>query len=93
MQTNHDYDVVIDISTNGDDDDMDGSPFGCAKTELDSHTNMSVEGKHSHIINQAGKMVEVNLFTLQYKTITAEVVDAILWCDYPYEGKSYLLVV
>ena len=37
--------------------------------------------------------MEVNPFTPQYKVMTAKLVDGALLYDYPYSGKSYVLVV
>ena len=64
-----------------------------SRTELDSHANIAVIGRHAYILAETGKMVEVNLFTPTYKPIEAPIVDAALQYDSPYDGKSYILVV
>ena len=64
-----------------------------SRTELDSHANMAVIGKHSYILAETGKMVEVNPFTPNYKPMEAPIVDSASQYDSPYHGKSYILVV
>ena len=49
-----------------------------SRTELDSHANMAVIGKHTYILAETGKMVEVNPFTPTYKPIEAPIVDPAL---------------
>ena len=70
---------------------MDGEGY---HTELDGHANMPMLQRHSFILNDAGRTVEVNLFTPQYKAMTVKLVDgALLYdCPYSYSGKSYVLV-
>ena len=83
--------VVAAASLDNDEEmqDMDGEH----RTELDSHANMPVVGRHSYIINKSGKKVDVSPFTPQYKSMQAELVDAIVRYDCPYAGKPYLLVI
>ena len=47
-----------------------------SRLELDSHVNMAVIGKHGYILEETGKMVEVNMFTPTDKLIKAPIVDA-----------------
>ena len=63
-----------------------------SKTELDSHANMAVIGRHAYILAETGKMMEVNPFTLTYKPIEAPIVHAAFQYDSTYDGKSYILV-
>ena len=60
-------------------------------TELDSHANMLVVGKHAYIIAETG--VDVSPFTPDYKLLTVPLVDALVKYDSPYNGKSYILVL
>ena len=62
-------------------------------TELDSHANMPVVGKHAYIIAETGKKVDVSPFTPDYKPLTVPLVDAMVKYDNPYHGKSYILVL
>ena len=64
-----------------------------SRTELDSHANMAVIGRHAHILSTSDRTVEVNAFTLEHATIKAPLVDAALQYDSPYDGKSYILVI
>ena len=62
-------------------------------TELDSHANMPVVGKHVYIIAETGKKVDVSPFTPDYEPLTVPLVDATVRYDNPYNGKSYILVL
>ena len=67
--------------------EMDGE----SRMELDSHANMPVVGKEALIVEQSGKTVEVSPFTLDYKPIKVEVVNAIVQYDSPLDGREYML--
>ena len=62
-------------------------------TELDSHVNMPVVGKHAYIIAETGKKVDVSPFTPDYELLTIPLVDATVKYDNPYDGKTYILVL
>ena len=62
-------------------------------TELDSHMNMPVAGKHAYIIAETGKKVDVSPFTPDYQPLTVPLVDATVRYNNPYNGKSYILVL
>ena len=62
-------------------------------TELDSHANMPVIGKHAYIIAQPDKKVDVSPFTPDYQPLTVPLVDATVRYDNPYNGKSNVLVL
>ena len=61
--------------------------------ELDSHMNMPVVRKHAYIIAKSDKKVDVSPFTPGYQPLTVPLVDATVWYDNPYNGKSYILVL
>ena len=63
-----------------------------SRTELDSHANMPVVGKHAYIIAETGKKVDVSPFTPDYRPLNVPLVDAMLKYDNPYNGKSCILV-
>ena len=50
-------------------------------TELDSHANMPVVGKHAYIIVETGKKVDVSPFTPDYQPLTVPLVDAMVRYD------------
>ena len=62
-------------------------------TELDSHANMPVVGKHAYIIAETSKKVDVSPFTPDYLPLTVPLVDATVRYSNPYNGKSYILVL
>ena len=64
-----------------------------SRTELDSHANMPVVGKHAYIMAETGKKVDVLPFTPDYKLLTVPLVDATVKYDNPYDGKTYILVL
>ena len=71
----------------------DSEDVGGTRTELDSHANMPVVGRHSYIINYSRQKVDVRPFTPQYRSMEAELVDAALLYECPYEGKSHILII
>ena len=81
------------VTDNNDGMSIDGEKFGGTRTELDSHTNMPVVGQHAYIINYSGRKVDVRPFTPQYQSMEAELVDAALLYEYPYDGKTHILVI
>ena len=58
------YDVISETD-DGDASDSNDSEQGarneCSRTELDSHANIPVVGRHAYIIAEVGKNVEVSL--------------------------------
>jgi hypothetical protein len=52
-----------------------------SRTELDSHANMAVVGKH--VLSEYGKTVDVSPFSPHYPPATAPLVDAALQYDMP----------
>ena len=62
-------------------------------TELNSHANMVVIGKHCHILAKTGRHVDVNPFTPTYKALKAPTVDAAIQYDCPYGRKLHILVI
>ena len=64
-----------------------------SRTDLDSHANMPVVGKHGFIISETGKKVDVSPFSPDYKPLVAMIVDAAIQYDDPFDGQSYILVI
>lgn len=64
-----------------------------SQTELDSHANMPVVGRHCYIINDTGKTADVNAFAPDIKALKIPIVDAAIQYDCPYDGTVYILIV
>ena len=64
-----------------------------SRTELDSHSNMSVIGMNVYILSTIGETVDVAPFTPDYKPISVELVDAALKYECPYSGDIKILII
>ena len=64
-----------------------------SRTELDSHANMPVIGINAYILSKIGETADVAPFTLDYKPISVELVDAALKNECPYSGKIKILII
>ena len=65
-----------------------------SQTELDSHVNMVVVGKHYMIFDDTGKTCTVNSFSKSAGKIdNVSIVDAVIAYDCPYQSKTYLLLL
>ena len=64
-----------------------------SRTELDSHANMAVVGKHCYILSESGKTTDVQPFSPDYKAMTCQIVDAAIQYDDPFTGQPYILVI
>jgi hypothetical protein len=82
--------LVSDVNV-ADDNMMDVGE--ASRTELDSHANMSVVGRHAYIISYTEKVAEVNPFTPDYDSMEVPIIDAAVRYEYPYDGASYILVI
>ena len=66
---------------------------GISRTELDSHANMVVLGRHSLVVANTGKTAQVSPFTPDYKSMeNVPIVDGAIAYDCPYSGESYVLL-
>ena len=64
------------------------------RTELDSHANMCVLGKHCYILSRSGKNVDVGAFTESAGGLNqVPIVDAMLAYDCRRTNQVYLLVL
>jgi hypothetical protein len=64
------------------------------RTELDSHANMPVVGRHgTYIISDTGRIADVNPFTPDYDSMQVPIVDAAVQYDCAYDGQSYIMMV
>ena len=64
------------------------------RTELDSHANMVVLGKHSYIFESTGRTSDVKPFTDELGIATdIPIVDGAIAYDCPYTRETYILIV
>ena len=65
-----------------------------SRTELDSHANMTVVGRHCHVLAQTGRIADVSPFSPDYDALSkVPIVDAVLAYDCPYTGVTCLLLL
>ena len=63
-------------------------------SDLDSHANMIVVGKHCTIFDSSGKTCSVNSFSPSTGTVDkVPIVDAAIAYDCPIKGKTYILLM
>ena len=63
------------------------------RTELDSHANMAVLGKHCFVFENSGRSCDVSAFSPTIAPTSLPIVDAVIVYDCPYTFKSYLLMI
>ena len=73
--------------------DPDYDPIEDSQTELDSHANMPVVGRHVEIISDTGRVAEVNPFTPDYQSMSVRIVDAAVRYQCPFSGTTHILIV
>jgi hypothetical protein len=84
--------VIADVhgtDENEDDDDSNEE----SRTELDSHANMPVVGRHAYILSDNGRTADVSAFTPDYKPMEVRIVDAAVQYECPYSSETYVLVI
>ena len=85
---------AIVSATTADEDRMDVDGQTMSRTELDSHANMPVVGKHCYIIQDTGRQVDVSPFSPDYDALEqVRVVDAALLYVDPMTGEETMLVL
>ena len=85
---------AIVSATTADEDRMDVDGQTMSRTELDSHANMPVVGKHCYIIRDTGRRVDVSPFSPDYDALEqVRVVDAALLYVDPMTGEETMLVL
>eukprot|EP00957_Ditylum_brightwellii_P012438 939837-Ditylum_brightwellii.AAC.1 len=57
-----------------------------SRTELDSHTNMPVVGRHAYVISDTERVADISPFTPDYDSMKIKIVDAAIQYDCPYNG-------
>ena len=64
-----------------------------SRTDLDSHANMVVLGRHARVIAYTGKTAQVSPFTPEYKSLEdVPIVDGAITYECPYSGHCYVLL-
>jgi len=63
------------------------------RTELDSHANMPVLGRHCHILSDTGRTTTVSPYSPDYQPMDLPIVDAAILYQCPFSGLDYILVV
>ena len=64
-----------------------------SRTDLDSHVNMVVVGRHAYILSDTGQTADVNLFTPDYESMQIPIVDAAVQYECPYSGTLHVLII
>ena len=64
-----------------------------SQTDIESHANTHVVGKHAYIMVDTGQKSDFNAFTIDHKTLFTAVVGAPTKYDCPYEGTEVDLVI
>ena len=85
-----DVDVQLDVPVGGGDDKEEAI---LTRTELDSHANMPVVGRHAYILSDTEKTATVSPYTPDYETREIPIVDAAVLYSCPYTGSDYILVI
>ena len=80
--------MVADVNETDDDGKSRGS-----RTELDTHANMPVVGKHSYVVCDSGRTVDVSPYTPDYPSMSLKVVDAAVQYDCPYDGATRVFII
>ena len=75
-------------------DTMVGDPLQDPKSELDSHANMVVLGKHCFVFEWSGRSCSVHPFSESLGSVkNVPIVDAAIAYDCPYRHETYILLV
>ena len=53
--------------------------------ELDSNVNMPIAGNHAYVLDDTGRMADVNAFTPHHRTLVIPVTDEAIRYKCPYE--------
>ena len=83
------------ISSNWESNDvpMTDTDNNTSRTEFDSHANMVVVGKNTHVVNWTGRKAKVQPYSPNYEAQEIPIVDAAILYECPYSGKRVVLVV
>ena len=94
---NHHLSVTIAgamVASANDGEDMVVDDMVTSRTELDSHANMVVVGRHALVVSDTGRTAEVNPFTPDYEALQqVPIVDAAICYTCPYTDSQYYFIV
>ena len=82
--------IIITSLSDGDMHDDDSQ--AATRTDLDTHANMLVAGKHAYILAESGKTATVRAFSPDMDAIESAIVDCAVMYECPYSGDCFLLV-
>ena len=83
--------AIISNAINNPIVDLD-TTSGLHRTELDSHANMVVLGRHARVVSHSNTTVRVNAFTPEHAPIWKPVVDAVVAYHDEISRKTYILM-
>ena len=66
---------------------------GASRTELDSHANMPVVGKHAQVLADPGETCDVSALTPDDAQMQVKLIDAAIQYDCPFNGTVSILVL
>ena len=72
---------------------MSTSSVTCLKSELDSHADTCVVGKHALVVHEHNKMVNVFSYDPKSKGKPAKIVDALVKYVDPFTGAESLIMI
>ena len=59
-----------------------------SRTDLDSHANMAVVGRHAYILSDTGRTADVNPFTPDYESMQVPIIDAAMQYECPIQWDA-----
>lgn len=84
----------MEMSSNESVDPGEEQEQACSsRTELDSHANMPVVGRHCYVLQRTGRSADVSAFSPDFDTLEVQIIDAALMYYDPYTGKENILIV
>jgi hypothetical protein len=79
--------IIAAVEEQGYENEINGG------SQLDSHANMNVFGKHCYVISSSGKYANVSAFSEEAGSmLKVPIVDAIIAYDCPFTNKTYILI-
>ena len=85
--------TILSIVSSLQNDSISTTDSERPRTELDSHANMAVLGKHCFVFERTGRHCDVSAFSPTIETTSLPIVDAVIVYDCPFRLQSYLLMV
>jgi hypothetical protein len=92
MKPNAHISALIVASISDDDASMNSETEFESRTDLDSHANMFVAGKHAFILADSGTTATVRAFSPDMEAIETPIVDCAFLYECSYTNRMYILV-